>query len=218
MEQENFSPQESLKLIDTMINKAKNSYHDTGIGPILWGSVITICSLVTYCRIQFGFTLPFDIWLLTIVAIIPQIFIAIKEARLNKAKHYNDKVFDYVWISFGITIFLLTFINANVIEKLNPVFQVYIDTKGGRPNFDYGSFMGSFFLMLYGFPTFITGAARNFKPMLIGGIICWVCCIISVYTKFRVDMLLTAFAATMAWLIPGIILWVKYKKKQKANV
>jgi hypothetical protein len=218
MSENKMTEQESLLLIHQMINKAKNSYHDTGIGPILWGSVITFCSLVTYCRVQFGFKLPFDIWFLTLIAIVPQIFIAIKEGRINKAKHYDDKVFDYVWISFGIAIFLLTFINANVIEKLNPVFQVYIDVKGGRPSFDYGSFMGSFFLMLYGIPTFITGAGRNFKPMLLGGIICWVCCIVSVYTKFKIDMLLTAFAATMAWLIPGIILWVKYQKKLKANV
>ena len=29
--------QESLSLISEMINKAKTSYHDSGIGPILWG-------------------------------------------------------------------------------------------------------------------------------------------------------------------------------------
>ncbi len=218
MEQQNFSPQDSLKLIDTMINKAKNSYHDTGIGPILWGSVITICSLVTYFRIKYQFTLPFDIWLLTIVAIVPQIFIAIKENRINKAKRYDDKMFDYLWIAFGISIFILTFINQKIIEALNPIFQHYIDTVGSKPAQNYSSFMTSFFLMLYAIPTFVTGAARNFKPMLFGGIVCWMCCIISVYTPSRWDMLLTAFAAIMAWLIPGIILWVNYKKRDKANV
>jgi hypothetical protein len=218
MSENKMTEQESLLLIQQMINKAKNSYHDTGIGPMLWGSVITICSLVTYFKIKYQFTLPFDIWLLTIVAIVPQIFIAIKESRLNKAKGYDDKMIDYVWIAFGISIFMLTFINQKIIEGLNPVFRVYIDTKGGRPELDYGSFMNSFFLMLYAIPTFVTGAGRNFKVMFWGGIICWICCIISVYTKIQWDMLLTAIAATTAWLIPGIILWVKYQKKQKANV
>ena len=45
---------ESLELISQMINKAKNSYHDSGIGPILWGSVIALCSLVTFFQIRFG--------------------------------------------------------------------------------------------------------------------------------------------------------------------
>ena len=57
---------ESLELISQMINKAKNSYHDSGIGPILWGSVIALCSLVTFLQIRFDFPLPFDIWYLTL--------------------------------------------------------------------------------------------------------------------------------------------------------
>jgi hypothetical protein len=217
-DEKTLSGQESLQLIQQMINKAKNSYHDTGIGPILWGTVITVCSLVTYFKIKYRFNLPFDIWLLTLVALIPQIFIAVKQSRINKVKGYDDKVIDYVWISFGISIFMLSFINANVIDGLNPVFKVYIDVKGSRPPFDYGSFMTSFFLMLYAIPTFVTGACRNMKTMFYGGIICWICCIISVYTKIEWDMILTAVAATSAWLIPGIIIRTKYLKNRKADV
>ena len=78
--------------------------------------------------------------------------------------------------------------------------------------------MASFFLMLYAIPTFVTDAARTLKPMLWGGITCWICCVVSVYTKSEWDMLLIAFAAIMAWLIPGIILWAKYKKATTVNV
>jgi hypothetical protein len=53
--------------------------------------------------------------------------------------------------------------------------------------------------------------------MLWGGITCWICCLVSVYTKFEWDMLLIAFAAIMAWLIPDI-LWAKYKKATTVNV
>jgi hypothetical protein len=217
-EEKALSGHESLQLIQQMINKAKNSYHDTGIGPILWGTVITVCSLVTYFRIKYKFELPFDIWLLTLVALVPQIFIAVKQSRINKVKGYDDKVIDYLWISFGISIFMLSFINRSIIEGLNPVFEVYIDVKGRRPAFDYGSFMNSFFLMLYAIPTFVTGACRNMKPMFYGGIICWICCIISVYTKIEWDMLLTAIAAISAWLIPGIIIRSNFLKNSKANV
>ena len=209
---------ESLELISKMINKARNSYHDSGIGPILWGSVITLCSLVTYFQIRFDFRLPFDIWMLTLIAIIPQIFIVVKEKKNNKVRSYDDNIMDYVWICFGISIFLLIFINANIINELNPVFQTYIDIKGTKPQLNYTSFSSSFFLLLYGIPTIITGGCRKMKPMLYGGIICWTCCIISVYTKIEWDMLLTAFSAICAWLIPGIILWNRYKKIRATNV
>ena len=59
--------------------------------------------------------------------------------------------------------------------------------------------MASFFLMLYAIPTFVTDAARTLKPMLWGGITCWICCLVSVYTKSEWDMLLIAFAAIMAY-------------------
>jgi len=217
-EEKALSEKESLELISQMINKAKNSYHDTGIGPILWGSIITLCSLVTFFQLRMGFRLPFDIWLLTIIAIIPQVFIISREKKINRVKNYDDNIMNYTWTCFGISIFLLIFINANIINHLNPVFQTYIDVKGTRPEFNYSSFSTSFFLLLYGIPTIITGACRNMKPMLYGGITCWVCCIISVYTKIEWDMLLTAFAAICAWLIPGIILWTRYQKRKTAHV
>ena len=218
MEENKMTEKESLELISQMINKAKNSYHDSGIGPILWGSVITLCSLVTYFQIRFQFSLPFDIWLLTLIAIVPQVFIVAKEKNNKKVKTYDNKIMDYVWVSFGISVFLLIFINKNIVEQLNPVFQTYIDVKGTRPDFNYSSFTSSFFLLLYGIPTIITGSCRGMKPMLYGGVICWICCIISVYTKIEWDMLLTAFAALCAWLIPGVILWNRYKKIKATNV
>jgi hypothetical protein len=201
-----------------MINKAKNSYHDTGIGPILWGSVITLCSLVTYFQIKYQFDLPFDIWLLTLIAIIPQVIIAFRQSRNSKVKGYDDAIMDAVWICFGISIFLLVFINNAIERELNTVFQNYIDVKGTLPKFNYSSFSTSFFLLLYGIPTIITGTCRNMRPMLFGGIICWICCIISVYTKIEWDMLLTAIAAICAWLIPGIILYINCKKSSKDHV
>ena len=78
------------------------------------------------------------------------------------------------------------------------------------------------FLLLYGLPTFITGAACKFKPMFWGGIFCWACCIAALFTTVKIDMLLVAASAIMAWLIPGIIIEKEYRmyKKQRsvANV
>jgi hypothetical protein len=216
--EEQLTGEKSLEIIQQMINKAKGSYHDSGLGPILWGSVITICSLVTFAEIRSGYELPFDVWLLTLVAIVPQIFIAASEKKQIKARPYDEKLMDYVWICFGISVFLLIFINTNVLHKLNPVFQTYIDVKGTRPEFNFSSFIASYFLLLYGIPTIITGGCRNYKPMLYGGILCWVCCIVSVYTKGDVDMLLTALSAIGAWLVPGIMLRKKHLKRMKGNV
>jgi len=220
-EEKQLSEKESLELITTMINTAKNSYYDTGIGAIMWGAIVAICSLVKLSEIHFGFRLPFDIYLLAIVAIIPQIFITIKEKKERKVKSYDDTYMDYIWLTFGICIFLLIFIVNNISADLNPLVKDYKELTKGRidwVDFRFSEFISPLFLMLYGFPTFITGAACKFKPMLWGGIFCWTCCIISIYTTIKIDLLLTAASAIMAWLIPGILMEKEYRiyKKEQA--
>ncbi len=215
------SEKESLDLIATMINKAKDSYHDTGISAIMWGSLIAICALVKLSEMQFNYRLPFDIYLLTIVAIIPQVFISIREKKKRRVKSYDDAYMDYIWLAFGICIFLMIFIINTVYAELAPVMNDYQEMskgKNGWTDFKFSEFTAPFFLLLYGIPTFITGAACKFKPMLWGGLLCWACCIISLFTTIKIDLLLTAFSAIFAWLIPGIILEADYRKAKKGLI
>jgi hypothetical protein len=220
-QEKKLSEKESLDLITTMIHKAKDSYHDTGIGVIMWGAVVTICSLVKLSEIQFSFRLPFDIYLLTLAAVIPQIFITIKEKKERRVKSYDDVYMDYLWLGFGICIFLLILIINNIFAGLGPMIQDYKELSKGRTDwidFRFSEFVAPLFLLLYGFPTFVTGAACKFKPMLWGGLCCWVCSVIAIYTPIKIDLLLTAASATMAWLIPGILMEKEYRiyKKEQA--
>jgi hypothetical protein len=198
------SEQESLDLIAKMINRARDSYHDTGVSAMMWGIVIAVCSIEKFCEVQFGFHLPVNIYWLTIVAVIPQIIISMRENKKRKAKTYDEEYMDTVWVTFGISIFLMIFI-TNVIFNVLPVSDRDL----------FSEYVCSLFLLLYGIPTFITGAACGFKPMLWGGILCWACCIIGLFTEIRIDFLLTGFAAIVAWLIPGIIMQGDYRKAKK---
>jgi len=219
-EEKRLTEKESLELIATMINKAKDSYHDTGIGAIMWGSVIAICSLVKLSEIQFGYRLPFDIYLLTILAVVPQVYITIKEKKERKVKSFDDAYLDYIWLGFGICIFLLIFFINAVFSVWEPVAKEYRELAGHASPFLFREFIAPLFLLLYGFPTFITGAACKFKPMLWGGLFCWACCIITIYTPIKIDLLLTAASAIIAWLIPGILMEKEYRnyKKEQASL
>ncbi len=210
MEQGQFNPNESLKLIDDMIRKAKGSYHDTGIGPILWGTVISICAIITWTERQYDYSLPFDIWFLSLIAVVPQIFISIRERKQRMAVRYEDKAMGYIWSTFGIAIFLLILINNTLIVALkeNAPDSVSI----------FGDYISAFFLLIYGIPTIITGGVMKFKYMLWGGVICWLLIIPSLFSSSKTDMLLIAVAAIAAWLIPGLILRNRYIKKQHCDI
>ncbi len=210
---------ESLDLIATMISKAKDSYHDTGIGAIMWGALIAICSIVKLSEIHFEYQLPFDIYLLTFLAIIPQVLITIREKKERKVKSFDDSYMDYIWLGFGIGIFLLIFIINVIFNVWGPVATEYRQLAGHRSAFQFSEFISPLFLLLYGLPTFITGAACKFRPMLWGGLFCWVCCIATLFTSIKADLLLTAASAIIAWLIPGILMereYRNYKKEQAA--
>ena len=214
-QEKQFSEKESLALIAQMINKAKDSYHDTGIGAMMWGAIIAICSLVKLSEIQFGYKLPFDIYLLTLLAIIPQIFITIKEKKERKVRSYDDAYMDYIWLGFGICIFLLIHTINLIFNAWGPVSEEYKALAGHPSSFHFSEFISPLFLMLYGLPTFITGAACKFRPMLWGGLFCWICSVITVYTPLRTDLLLTALAAISAWFIPGLIMEKEYRLFKK---
>ena len=221
MEQEKkLTEQESLHLITMMINKAKESYHDTGIGAIMWGAVIAICSLVRLSEVHFEYRLPFDIYLLTLVAIIPQILISIREKKERKVKSYDDPYLDYIWLGFGICIFLLINIINNIFGEWGSWVNEFKNITGKPVSFRFSEYVAPLFLMLYGLPTFITGAACKFKPMLWGGIFCWICCIVAIYTSIKIDLLLTASSAILAWLVPGVIMEKEYRlyKKEQAQL
>jgi hypothetical protein len=224
-QEKTLSEKESLELITRMINKAKDAYYDTGVSAIMWGAVIAFCSLEKLAELQFDYRLPFDIYLLTFAAVIPQIYFSVKEQRERKVKSYDDQYLDYIWMGFGICIFLTVLISNTIQANLNPLIERYNELAKGRADwteYKFGEYVMSLYLLLYGLPTFITGAACKFKPMLWGGLFCWASCVTALYTPIKIDLLLTAASAIMAWFIPGLLMKKEYsiyiKEKAATNV
>ena len=192
MENENFSEADSLKLINEMIGKAKKSHIEKGIASMIWGALIVFCSIVNWSQIKYNHSWPIgDIWILTVFALFVQIFFSVIESRNKTYVSYEQSMIKYAWIAFGVCMFILS-AYMNVHNQNGDSITLVI--------------------MLYGIPTFITGGATKFKPMIYGGLFCWVLSVISIYTKQETDLLLMAAAGLFAWLIPGIILWNMYKK------
>jgi hypothetical protein len=187
---------ESLELITKMISKAKCDYEDTGISAIMWGSIITFCSLVNFiANVQKMYWLN-NVWYLTFVAVTVQVFISMRESRRKRVTSYEDSAMGGIWISFGIAMFMFSFYTSSLnVPSANTIF-----------------------LIVYGIPTFATGFTRRFKPMIIGGIACWVLAIANMYTPAPYKTLYSAAAAQLAWFIPGFILRARYLKAKAGNV
>lgn len=183
---------ERLELITSMINKAKNNFADNGVLYLLWGWVILICCIGQFIAIHF-FKSPYAhfVWFLTWIVVLFQIFYLKKKKKLQKARTYTSEIHSMIWLVFFICMMLMVFISLQLknYEMVNPLL-----------------------LVLYGVPTFLSGTIMKFKPLLFGGISCWVLSVISPFILYEYQMLLIAVAVIAAWIIPGYLLQKKFKK------
>lgn len=223
MEEKNISQEESLKLITTMITKGRATYNERGWSPIMWGSVVIVASVINFIGNELGLEIGY-IWFLVVAAIVPQVYFTIKERRDRKVRSFEDDAINAAWLVYGITIFGLV-----AYQNIVPVVSVALNagdgfelikhyTNGTKADEKITPFIlsgYSLYILVYAFPTMITGLAKKFKPMIVGGIVCYAMFIVSCYTPFKYDLLAGAVAALFAWLIPGIILRKKYLAQQK---
>lgn len=193
MQTENFSPKDSLQLINSMIGQAKNRFTENGFLYLLWGWVIFVCAIFHFTAVKLSlFNKPELVWMITWGVVIFQIIYLAKVKKNEKVKTYSDGIIDAIWICFGICMFVL----AIVLGRFN--LWVYIN---------------SLVLLLYGIPTFLSGFVMRFTPLKLGGISCWLLAIASTFTAPVYYLLMIALAVLLAWIIPGYLLRKKFKNQ-----
>jgi hypothetical protein len=225
MDAENkLSEAESLRLIAATIQEAKGGYyHDSGIGAIFWGAVISFAGLMNFFTLQFKWEIDFDWWLLALVALVPQIFISLREGKQKVVKTHVGRALDMVWILFGFSIFAIILyfnVSAQTYMKFlteDGIALFFKDPATGEIR-DYklnvAPSPGSLLLLLYAFPTMVTGVVQKFRPMIYGAIVTYIFFVLSLYTRNPVDQLLMGVSGLINWLIPGLILRKRYLKAE----
>ena len=192
---EDFTHIESLTVIQAMINKAKDQFSENGHLYLVWGWAILVCSIGHFVLIRFfDYQYASMIWMLTWVAIIYQTYYLWKQEKRKKVRTYTDHIIGWVWITFVILMFLFGFLFSIALGK------------------QYYQYMNVGFLALYGMPTFLSGITLRFKPLIYGGITCWLLSIIACFTPYQFHLLLLGFAVIIAWIVPGYILKARFKK------
>lgn len=184
---------ESLSIISSMINLAKNKFSENGQLYLLWGWTVFACSIAHFLCIKFQWIQHSEIvWSTTWIAVICQIIFLSRRKKKEKVKTYTDEIVGFVWLSFVIMMFVTIFLMSkeNAFEKMYPMF-----------------------LVLYGMPTFLCGIIFRFSALKFGGIACWSLAIAAAFIRWDYQLLLLALAVLTAWIIPGYLLQQKFKKE-----
>lgn len=191
MQQQDFSPQDSLKVIQSMLEKTREDFSSDDIYFLIWGWVTFIA-----CTAQFVLKNILHspkhplVWWIIIPAVIFTIYHSIKEEKTARVKTYIAESMKWLWIGMGISYFVLSMILS----------------KAG-----WGSTVFPFYILLYGLGTFVSGCFIRFRPLVIGGICAWAIAVASVFLEYDYQILAAAAAILFSYIVPAYMLRRKIK-------
>lgn len=189
--EEKFSPEQSLQLIQSMIDKTKQNMSDNSIYFLVWGWITFIaCTGQFVLKNIFEYEKHYIVWTIVIVGILFSIYQGRKDDRTIKVKTYVDESMGHLWAGMAISFFVL----GMILTKLG-----------------WGTAIFPFYIMLYGLGTFVSGSIIKFKPLIIGGVIAWGLAIGSTFASYDYQMLFGAAAILVSYIIPAYML--RYKSR-----
>ncbi len=188
-----FSPEESIQLIRSMIEKTKHSISDKSHYFLLWGWAVFIGSLLQYyLKVIIDYPKHYYAWYITPVALLIFIFFLVRDNKKEKVKTFIDDASRYLWTGIGFSFMALGFIFSKMGWQY--CYPIYI--------------------LLYGIGTYVSGALIKFKPLLIGGVFCFPLAVIAAYVAYDIQIIILAFAVLVSYIIPGYLLRMRYQKQQ----
>lgn len=180
------TPEQSLRLIESMIGQAKKSFSKLSFYFLMWGVLLTLAMVATYVlRDQpdaWGQGAPWGI-----AGIFGGIVSSIHGARQGRRQPVNnpmDGLIGWLWSSFVITMMIM--IVVSVLDRRDP---------------------GAMVTLLTGIPTFMTGQIMRFRPLVLGGILFWAAGIAMHFSDDPLTVtLLYCGAMVFGYIIPGLML------------
>jgi hypothetical protein len=218
-----FSEKESLDLISRMIHSAKNRLQKgTGKIFLLWGYLVATISFGIFILLL---TLPgesryysYMLWAIMALGAPFHIRLVRQMERQQLVKTYIDRIMDYVWIAF--TVSLLTVISGMLLHTLMLTLKSVVVEPGHEFLLWFPwLFVTPVMLLLYGLALFISGKAYEFKPLVVGGWVCWGGAFLLIIAfhhphLLRLQQIVLCISAIAGFIIPGHLL----NKKEQTDV
>ena len=198
---ENFSHEQSLSLINEMINRARNNIREKGATPLIyWGyltAALAIINSVLLCTLN-NPQQSFFIWLAMLPAGLVLYFRERRIKRETLIKTHIDKIGAMVWMGF-----LIAF----------AVFLVVINTIGFKFGFNRIFMLNMPVMMiLLGMGHFISACVYRNKIWYAIAALMWTGAIVCVFVDVNVQLIVLAACMVFGFAVPGHILNYQAKK------
>ena len=189
----NFNPTDSFRVITRMIDKARQDMSDKSQYFLIWGwGAFLACVTQFILKVVVLYPYHYQVWWVTVPCVILTLIVAKRNRRKELVRTFVGDTMRDLWIALGITFFVI----GMIFSKLG------------------WEYCYPFYIMLYGVGTFVSGRLLKFPPLVVGGIICWILATICVWMPYDYQILFTASALLVSYIIPGHLLRQQYKNQQ----
>jgi hypothetical protein len=184
---ENFSPQESLDLIQSMIRKTRSDLGENRFYFLLWGWATFLAVLFQFVlKVVVGYEHHYVVWLVTIPAAIITVLYSSRHDKKAMVRTYVGESMSYLWTGLGISFGVLSIIISNSAEGWLNAWP--------------------FFILFYGLGTFVSGRILQFRPLIWGGAFNWLLALACLFVAYDYQLLIAAAAILTSYIIPGHML------------
>ena len=187
-EESQLSAEQSLHIINEMVQRARFNLAQGAMYFIIWGILLSASALYEFIAgAILHQTTPWIGW--PIAGVVGGLLSYWYGARKDAEQRTNhlDRIYSMIWVIFFITLIIL--IVALVRTRVEP---------------------GSYILIITGLPTYFTGRLLRFKPLQFGGVGFWVIGLFSLYFFEEYQSVFFALAMVQGYIIPG--LWMMNKQ------
>jgi hypothetical protein len=186
-----FSAPDSLRLIQDMIQAAKQDLSDNSFDLLLWGWLVLVAALGHYALLQTGYNKPWLAWPVLMGGGAVVAFVhGMRRGRRERTRTAQGDAMVFLWAGFGVLMLMLIGVGAAYGWQL--AYPLII--------------------ALYGLGTFATGGVLRFRPLVWGGAACWLLATGAFRVGFDSQLLLVAAAVLVAYIVPGHLLRNQYRR------
>src|SRR5580658_2772375 len=122
-----FSPQDSIRLISSMIETTKNSMKDTSSYFLLWGwAVMLACTLEYLLKAFTDYPNPAVAWFLMPLALIFQVYFVIRDRKRETVKTFINEANAHLWTAIGLAFLVLIVVFFRIGWRYSPVFFILL--------------------------------------------------------------------------------------------
>lgn len=194
---ETLTPEESLQVITSMIEKAKTTVADNSFYFLLWGWLVLIGAIGQYVlKVIVKTERHPEIWYIMFIGVVASVIYRRRERRIRRVKTYVNEGLRNIWTVVGIA----------------QVLIIFIFSRQGDWEHCY-----TIFILTYSIGCYLTGRLLRFNPLVWGAALCWVLAILTTYSDFDTNILLLAAAILGSYIIPGYLLRKQYQHQLRAK-